>query len=149
MNEGRLFFLAQRLERGAPEVAFCAGAPLSTIAEGIGPNSDPSDASVIKEEQQVKQLSPDDVACGLDGYVVHLFDPDFPLLPDPFNDHFLSDQVTRRACHLLELEWDESNEFGHALFEVHGMPWEYSADDAAKAVRGLINSTDLRDNPSS
>ena len=139
MHEIRLRFLENRLIEGAPGVAFCLGAPLSTIEQALGPNADPSDAAVIAEELQAKDLELSAPACGLDGYAVRLFDPKFRYDIEPFYDHFLIERVTKYACELLGLVYDKKNEWGHPLFEVKKMPWEYTSLDAAKAVRRVIS----------
>ncbi len=142
MNDSRLIFLAQRLERGAPDMAFCVVAPLSTIADGIGPDADAADDVVKKEQQELKGLSVGASAFGIDGYAVYPFDGDYSLHSGAPADEFLSRTVARHACGLLGLKWDENQIGGHVLFDVPGLPSHWTPELAVIAVRRLLAGED-------
>ena len=145
MNIERLEILARNLELGAPEVAFCLGAPRTTIEQALGPDGDPFDVATIKQQQVEKGLGPKDIACGLDGYAVQLFAPDYPLYRDIFFDPYEQERFTRTAVEILGLPWMEMGpkwDCGHILFEPPDKSWEYSPAKVAEAVRRLMSGND-------
>lgn len=145
MNTERLTILAEQLERGAPGVAFCLGAPRSTIAQALGPDADPHDLPVIRRECAAKSLGRNDIACGLDGYALHLFAPDYPLSEQIFHDPHLQEASLRYALALLDLPWIDRGprwDCGHPLFDPPQEAWTYAPKDAAQAVRRLLAGAD-------
>ncbi|WP_412563223.1 hypothetical protein [Thalassobius sp. MITS945101] len=141
MEVTRLTELAAQLECGAPGVAFCLEAPRSTIELALGPDGDPLDAKIIKQQQEEKGLGPHDIACGLDGYAVQLFAPNYPLEKGIFYDPYLQESFTRFAVKLLGLTWVDKGPrwgCGHELFDVPENSWEYSPEQTANAVLRLI-----------
>lgn len=137
MRLDRLETLAQKLEAGAPGVAFCLGAPLSTIEQGLGPDADPFDHAPIRHERDLKGLALDDVACGIDGYAIFLFSDHVFLYPDPFHDPWAQQNLTKSACALLGLPWTNPD-VGHQLFYASMMPFEATPQIAAQAVRRVM-----------
>lgn len=142
MNIERLTKLAELLECGAPGVAFCLGAPRTTIEQALGPDGDPFDARTIQRQRDEKDLHPQDIACGVDGYAIELFAPDYPLGRDIFFDPFEQEQFTRTAVDLLGLPWvDKGPKWGcgHDLFEPPERSWEYPPAWVAQAVKRVIS----------
>ncbi|WP_370228450.1 hypothetical protein [Cognatishimia sp.] len=141
VNHARLKTLAQNLEIGAPGVAFCLGAPLSTIEQGIGPDADPFDIEPIRLERDKKGLTPKDLACGIDGYALFLFTNPLVLYSDPFCDPFAQEQLISAACEVLGLPCTNSD-FGHPLFNAPIMPFDASPQIASLAVRRVLDGQD-------
>ncbi|GAA6165504.1 hypothetical protein NBRC116590_32080 [Pelagimonas sp. KU-00592-HH] len=141
MNNENLTELAIQLELGAPGVAFCLGAPRTTVEQALGSDADPFDVGTIEQQCAAKGLGPLDIACGLDGYAVQLFAPDYPLGKDMFYDPLEQECLTRRAVDLLGLPWMEKGPkwgCGHDLFEPPDRSWEYTPEQTAQAVYRLI-----------
>lgn len=141
MHFARLTELARQLDQGAAGVAFCLGAPRSLIRVALGPDGSAEDQACIRRQSAEKGLGGDDIACGLDGFAVQLFAPDYPLEPDIFYDPYLQDRFARFAVDLLGLRWIERGpgwSCGHPLFEPPEMAWRYSPEQTAPAVRRLL-----------
>lgn len=137
----RLRFLASQLELGAPGVAFCLAAPRTTIELVLGPDADPFDVRLIAKQREEKGLTLDDIAYGIDGYAIQLFQPDYHISEHIFYDTFEQECFSRLAVRLLGLPWmDKGPQFdcGHELFNPTGAPWDCTPEQAAGAVRRVI-----------
>lgn len=141
MHIERFSQLADALERDALGVAFCFGAMRSSIELALS-ESDLFERHIIREKL-TKGLGGGDICCGIGGYAVQLFQPDYPFDECIFIGPWAQECLTRATLRLLRPPWIDKGprwDCGHDLFSVTNVPLDCSTAQTAQSVRRLIVS---------